>query len=131
MCKLNTCSYKVNLNNDLCIYIIMCIVMYSNCISTGIPAVCLDLVDPDNGRVNYETQEGSTTTQESLATYICNTGYQLNGTSSRTCQSDGTWSGSAPTCTRMQNVHYAVKNWMPHVDFIHISYYVIAIYIVG
>ena len=52
-------------------------------------------MDPDNGRVDYETTLGST------ATYTCNTGYQLDGDSTRTCQSDETWSGSAPTCTRM------------------------------
>ena len=56
---------------------------------------CPDLMDPDNGRVDYETQVGSS------ATYTCNTGYQLIGTSTRTCQSDGTWSGSDPTCTCM------------------------------
>ena len=66
-----------------------------HCISTAISAECPYLVDPDNGNVDYQTQEGST------ATYTCDTGYQLDGTPTRTCQSDGTWSGSAPTCTRM------------------------------
>ena len=64
-------------------------------ISTGTPAVCPDLVAPENGNVDYETQEGGT------ATYTCDAGYQLNGASSRTCQSNETWSGSAPICTRM------------------------------
>ncbi|XP_064386387.1 sushi, von Willebrand factor type A, EGF and pentraxin domain-containing protein 1-like [Halichondria panicea] len=35
----------------------------------------------------------------SAATYICNTGCTLTGsTTTRTCVSDGVWSGSAPTC---------------------------------
>ncbi len=34
-------------------------------------------------------------------TYTCNTGYRMTaGSSSRTCQSYGLWSGSHPTCTR-------------------------------
>ena len=33
-------------------------------------------------------------------TYICNTGYVLTGSSTRTCQSDGTWIGSDAMCTR-------------------------------
>ncbi len=34
-----------------------------------------------------------------VATYTCDTGYILNGgTTTRTCGSDGVWSGSAPTC---------------------------------
>ncbi|XP_078610839.1 E-selectin-like [Branchiostoma floridae x Branchiostoma japonicum] len=33
-------------------------------------------------------------------TFTCNTGYVLNGASSTTCQADGTWSDTVPTCTR-------------------------------
>ena len=34
----------------------------------------------------------------SVATYTCFPGYDLNGDSIRTCQSNGEWTGSAPTC---------------------------------
>ena len=34
----------------------------------------------------------------SVATYTCDTGYNLNGDDTRTCQADGTWSGVEPTC---------------------------------
>ncbi len=32
------------------------------------------------------------------ATYTCSTGYTLNGSTTRTCQTNGAWSGTAPTC---------------------------------
>ncbi|XP_064388562.1 E-selectin-like isoform X3 [Halichondria panicea] len=36
---------------------------------------------------------------DTVATYTCDTGYTLNGgNTTRTCGSDGVWSGSAPTC---------------------------------
>ena len=39
------------------------------------------------------------TTFGSTATYSCNTGYSLTGAATRTCQADGTWSGTVPTCS--------------------------------
>ena len=38
------------------------------------------------------------TTFESLAQYGCNEGFTLSGSQSRTCQADGTWSGTDPVC---------------------------------
>lgn len=40
----------------------------------------------------------TTTTLDSVATYTCGSGKVLTGSATRTCQSDGQWSGSAPTC---------------------------------
>ena len=58
---------------------------------------CDTLSDPANGQVNQTagTPFGQT------ATYSCNTGYNLVGNSTRTCQASGNWSGSAPTCQGM------------------------------
>ena len=55
---------------------------------------CGELTDPTNGAVN--TSSG--TTFMMTATYTCNTGYNLNGVTTRTCQATGDWSGSDPTC---------------------------------
>ncbi|XP_064397086.1 uncharacterized protein LOC135343963 isoform X2 [Halichondria panicea] len=44
--------------------------------------------------------EAPQTTVMATATYSCNSGYGLVGESTRTCQADGTWSGSEPTCTQ-------------------------------
>ena len=32
--------------------------------------------------------------------FTCNTGYELNGSDSRTCQIDGTWTGIETICRR-------------------------------
>ena len=58
---------------------------------------CGTLTNPANGQVSYS---GSTTFGQT-ATYRCNTGYNLVGGSSRTCQATRRWSGSTPTCQSM------------------------------
>ena len=55
---------------------------------------CGSLTDPANGQVDLTAG----TTFGQTATYSCNTGYNLVGDSTRTCQATGEWSGSAPTC---------------------------------
>ena len=40
----------------------------------------------------------SATTAGAVASYECVVGYTLVGFSSRTCQNNGSWSGSEPTC---------------------------------
>ena len=50
---------------------------------------------PGNGQAQY-----STTTYNSVVTYTCEDGYALQGSNSRTCQSDGQWSGIVPQCNR-------------------------------
>ena len=64
--------------------------------TTLFPVVnCGDPGTPSNGR-----RTGSSTTYNSVVTYTCNTGYTRQGSSSRTCQSNGQWSGSLPRCNR-------------------------------
>ncbi|XP_060565067.1 fibropellin-1-like isoform X2 [Ruditapes philippinarum] len=55
---------------------------------------CGPLTDPENGQVL--TVHGTTYNEE--AEYSCNSGYQVNGVSTRTCEDDGRWSASDPTC---------------------------------
>ena len=60
---------------------------------------CGNLTDPANGSVTNT----SGTALGQTATYSCNTGHNLEGNSTRTCQASGEWSGSAPTCQGMLN----------------------------
>ena len=55
---------------------------------------CLPLADPVNGAVSTNGNSFG-----NIATYTCDTGFARTGDDTRTCQSDGTWSGTAPTCT--------------------------------
>ena len=59
---------------------------------------CGTLSPPTNGSVSYS----NSTTEGSVATYSCDSGYTLTGDDTeRTCQADGTWSGSEPTCEQV------------------------------
>ena len=57
-----------------------------------------------NGQRRY-----SHTTFGYTVTYTCNSGYlRTAGSSSRTCQSNGQWSGSRPTCTRKSTLCHSI-----------------------
>ena len=62
---------------------------------------CGTLTNSTNGQVSYTAG----TTYGQTATYSCNTGYTLVGSSTRTCQATGLWSGSTPTCQGMLLLH--------------------------
>lgn len=57
--------------------------------------MCPPLEDIDNGSVDFADLQPGT-----IATYTCIPGFLLSGTSTRTCQEDGRWSGEEPTCER-------------------------------
>lgn len=66
---------------------------WSGAAATCAPVDCGALMAPTNGMVTAPT-----TTLGSTATYSCSSGFVLMGGRTRTCQADGAWSGSAPTC---------------------------------
>ena len=74
----------------MCVYNVL---LYSIKLHTEI--MCVVLQDPTNGQV---TMSGQTT--GSLAAYTCDSGYELIGTNTRTCD-NGEWTGEAPICTGM------------------------------
>ena len=56
---------------------------------------CGPLTSPANGVVSYPA-----TTYTETATYSCDTGYYVNGVTTRTCQANSTWSEVEPTCEK-------------------------------
>ena len=45
---------------------------------------------------------------EDTCSFKCNTGYELTGSDTRTCQSDGSWSGTETMCRRGTDVNFIV-----------------------
>ena len=87
---------------------------YSNVIcSLSIPAVdCGDPGTPTNGQRSL-----SSTTYNSVVTYTCDAGYTLQGSNSRTCQSNGQWSGSVPQCNReLVCLLHLIMKWCYYVN---------------
>ena len=66
---------------------------------------CSSLNDPSNGMISCSLGgNGVSVNAGGTCTYMCNDGYELtgSGTHTRECQSDGSWSNSAPTCSRSE-----------------------------
>ena len=55
---------------------------------------CGSLSAPSNGDVD----KSSGTDYNDVATFSCDTGYTLSGSSNTTCQDDGSWSNATPDC---------------------------------
>ena len=47
-----------------------------------------------NGKLVCSLGDDGIHSYEDTCSFTCNTGYELNGSDTRTCQSDGSWSGS-------------------------------------
>ncbi len=81
-----------------------CVIMCTLSVPVTIVMTCSDLPSLANGDIDYGGA-GSPDSRpvNTVATYTCVTGYTLPGGSTRTCRSDGVWSGFAPTCQRKWN----------------------------
>ena len=61
---------------------------------------CPFLTDPNNGTITCSLGDDGVPSYEDICSFTCNTGYELTGSDTRTCQSDGSWSGSDNGCRR-------------------------------
>ena len=80
------------------------------------PSTAVDCGQPSSPRPNGDVSV-SMTTLGNMATYTCDSGYELvPDNSARTCQADATWSGMDPLC---QGMNYAIR-WMLNIELISI-----------
>ena len=63
---------------------------------------CPELENLTNGMASCSLINGSIFSYEDTCSFTCNTGYELTGSSERSCQSDGSWSGSSVSCNIME-----------------------------
>ena len=67
---------------------------------------CSVLISPENGMIRCSIMENNTVpSYEDACSFTCNTGYELTGSDTRTCQSNGSWSGSDVMCSRGNQLH--------------------------
>jgi len=61
---------------------------------------CPTLVDPNNGVINCSLGDDGVPSYEDICSFTCNTGYELTGNDTRTCQGNGNWTDTNATCRR-------------------------------
>ena len=76
--------------------------MHSEIYFTTYIVQCSELRDPMNGMISCSLISSPIFFYEDICSYTCNTGYELTGSDTRTCQSDGSWSGSPVSCIIME-----------------------------
>ena len=62
--------------------------------------ICSSLSNPNNGIINCSLGDDRVPSYEDTCSFTCNTGYELTGNDTRTCQSNGSWNGSDAVCRR-------------------------------
>jgi len=85
LCVKEVCSHNVL---HIAMHICICVVL------------CSSLTNPSNGKMRCMLGFDRVPTYKDTCSFTCNTGYELTGSDTRTCQSDGSWSGSDDVCRR-------------------------------
>ena len=79
-----------------------------NLLSANLLVLCSSLTVPNNGTITCLLGDDGVLSYEDTCSFTCNTGYELTvaGSDTRTCQSDGSWSGAKAICTKGTNNHF-------------------------
>ena len=77
---------------------------------------CQSLSEPSNGMMDCSLGDDGVPSYEDTCNFTCNTGYELTGSDFRTCQSDGSWSGSNAVCNRGM-LYYFICNYVCRLLF--------------
>ena len=56
--------------------------------------------DLSNGVISCPSRDNQYHSYEDICNFTCNTGFKLTGSDTRTCQSNGSWSGIQTKCER-------------------------------
>ena len=78
--------------------------IHTGCILTEIR--CDNLSTPSEAIISSSSGGVGVGYEGDNCSFSCNTGYELTGNNTRTCQSDGTWSGSDIMCVRGTYIQY-------------------------
>ena len=81
------------------------ILVHSDNVLYSLLASCLSLVNPSNGMISCSLGGDGVPSFEDTCSFTCDTGYELTGSDTRTCQSDGSWSGSTAMCSRSESFY--------------------------
>ena len=65
---------------------------------------CGQLTNTNNGIINCSLGDDEVPSYEDTCNFTCNTGYELTSSDTRTCQNDGSWSGSNAACRKGANI---------------------------
>ena len=65
---------------------------------------CLPLTDIDNGSISCSFGDDGIPSYKDTCDINCNNGFALNGSTTRTCLDDGTWSGTDDECVKGNDV---------------------------
>jgi len=69
-------------------------------------ATCPPLTAPDNGDIDCSLEGDGEANPGDTCTFTCDDGYEINDSETRTCQNDGMWNDSEPTCDRSKILKY-------------------------
>ena len=92
---IEVCSY-VDIYSHVCNFYITCLWF----LTITFIVSCFSLTDPNNGSIDCLLGDDGVPSYEDTCNFTCDTGYELTGSDTRTCQSDGSWSGSDDVCVR-------------------------------
>ena len=73
---------------------------------------CSSLPNPDNGIIICSLGDNGAPSYGDTCSFTCNAGYELTSSDIRTCQSDGSWSGSDVVCSKGKLNNYMVASKM-------------------
>ena len=66
---------------------------------------CPSLSGPSDGMINCSLGDDEVASSGDTCSFTCDTGYELTGSDTRTCQSNSSWSGSVTMCSRGEYLH--------------------------